>query len=113
MYNNSLYDGLPVGIRVRGHIKKEVIFRVRVGNGYFGTVAGKLYQDRYPYFVPSSIDNPEGQPARDAFSQAINEWRNVLTEEEKNVYRERAKTIDHMFGYHLYLSERIKEILGS
>jgi len=105
---NRIYSGIIVGIAVRGSIADSRIFRVRPGNGYFGAKAGKHYQDQYAFFVPSSINNIEGQPARDALKAGVLAWQ-ALTTAQKKVYKHRASARGlRMAGYHLYMREYIK-----
>lgn len=99
---------IPLGIAVRGSWAKNRIFRVRRGNGYHGTVLGKKYQDRYAYFVPSSINNPEGQPARDAMAQANYNWFNVLTQDQRDEYNRMATHNLSMSGRNKFIGEYIK-----
>lgn len=100
---------IPLGFAVRGSWAKNRIFRVRRGNGFYGAVKGKLYQDRYSYFVPSSINHPNGQPARDALTQANYNWYNVLTEAQRTKYNKNAKRRLSMSGRNKYIGEYIKE----
>ena len=99
---------IPLGTGIRKQLGKEIIFRVRRGNGVGGSVYGKLYQDKYKYFVPSSINNAEGQPARNALIAAVSNWKNVLTTEQKEEYNQRATESMRMSGYNLYVREYIK-----
>ena len=89
-----------------------VIYRVRRGNGYFGSEFHKIYQDQYPYFVPSSINNPQGAAARSALATAVANWQGTgpdpLTEAQKIEYNKRATKGLHMSGYNLYIREYIK-----
>jgi hypothetical protein len=85
-----------------------VIYRVRPGNGFFGSVPYKKYKDQYPYFIPRSINNPQGEAARAALKQAVYNWQNVLTEAEKIEYNKRATKGLRMSGYNLYIREYIK-----
>jgi hypothetical protein len=102
---------VPLGLRVRKSIVKKIIFRCRIGNGFIGSVKGKFYQDKYKYFVPSSINNPEGQPARDALKQAVLNWQTILTAEQKAEYNRRGKLNGNLQGYSLYIREYIKSVL--
>jgi len=102
------YLGVPLGLGVRKQLGRKIIFRIRRGNGYFGSKLGVRYQDKYRYVVPSSINNPQGQTARDKLKQAVYNWKNVLTEEEKKRYNERATKNYNMSGYNLYIREYIK-----
>lgn len=101
------YGGIPLGLRVRKQIGKDIIFRVRRGNGYQGAILGKAYQDRYDYFVPSSINNPESDSIRALLATAVSNWRNVLTTDQKTAYNKRATKGLHMSGYNLYIREYI------
>jgi hypothetical protein len=85
-----------------------IIYRVRRGNGYFGSKAYERYQDQYSYFVPSSINNIQGAAARSALATAVYNWQNVLTEAQKIAYNKRATKGLRMSGYNLYLREYIK-----
>jgi hypothetical protein len=101
------FSNIPLGCLVRKQIAKEIIFRVRRGNGVAGAVAGELYQDRYAYVVPTSINNTEGQAARNALSSAVSNWKNVLSEAQKQSFNERANNGLKMSGYNLYVREFI------
>jgi hypothetical protein len=101
-------QNVELGFSVRRSLRKEVTFRVRPGNGYYGAIAGVRYQDKYKYFVPSSINNAAGQPARVAFAQAVYAWKNSLTNEEKSEYNRRAGIKRHLSGYNLFIREYVK-----
>lgn len=105
---NRAFNLIPLGIEVRGQLNREYIYRVRHGNGVNGSILGARYQDRYAYIIPSSINNPEGQPARDALTSAVFNWKNVLSTTEKAQYRERANKGLNMSGYNLYIKEFIE-----
>ena len=105
---NREYDNIPAGLAVRGSINNEYIFRVRPGNGQGGSLAGKVYQDKYAYFVPSSINNPEGQTARDALIAAVTNWQG-FTPTQKTAYNDRAARRGlKMSGYNLYVKEYVR-----
>jgi len=99
--------GIPLGIQVRKALAKQVIFRVRRGNGHAGALAGVAYQDKYKYFVPSSINNSESAAVRTLLATAVNNWQGVLTTEQKQTYNKRAAKGMHMSGYNLYIREYI------
>jgi len=101
------FANIPLGIRVRRSIGKQVIFRVRRGNGHAGSVAGIEYQDKYGYVVPSSINNVESASVRTLFAEAVSNWKNVLTSEQKLLFNNRANKGLHMSGYNLYIREYI------
>lgn len=85
-----------------------IIYRCRRGNGFYGSVLGKMYQDQYAYFVPLSINNVQGEPARQAFATAVSNWQNVLSDAQKQVYYDRARNMC-MTGYNLYISEYVRD----
>jgi hypothetical protein len=88
---------------------KAITFQTRRGNGSHGAKLGELYQDKKKHKIPVSINNPQGQPARDAFAQAVLNWQTLLTEEQKIEYYKRTPKSMHMSGYNLYIKEYIKE----
>lgn len=98
---------IPLGLCVRKKLKGKFIFRIRPGNGYHGAQLGIVYHDKYFYFVPSSINNPQGQPARNAFIQAQYNWKNVLTDEQKADYNKKAKRTMRHSGRNIYVGEYI------
>jgi len=78
-------------------------FRVRPGNGYYGSKLGELIQDQYAYFIPSSINNPEGQDARDDFAAAVASWKS-LPLPDKKYWNDKAVRLNlHMSGMNLYI----------
>lgn len=85
---------------------QAIIYRCRRGNGFYSSLAGHQYQDQYAYFIPSSINNPQGQAARTAFADAVHNWQNVLSEQVKCAFNKRAYG-RHMGGYNLYIREYI------
>lgn len=87
---------------------RAIIFRVRRGNGYIGSILGKLYQDKYKYFVPRSINNIQSAATRVKFTQAVYNWKNVLTILEKMVYNKRAAKRKGMSGYNKYIQAYVK-----
>ena len=102
------FANIPLGARVRRSIGKQVTFRVRRGNGHAGSIAGIEYQDKYEYVVPSSINNVESASVRILFAEAVSNWKNVLTIEQKILYNKRATKGMHMSGYNVYIREYIK-----
>lgn len=105
---NRDYEGIPIGLAVRGSINNELTWRVRRGNGWWGSLFGKFYQDRFTYTIPSSINNPEGEASRVAFAQAVLNWQTVLTAEQKADFNRRANIVNTLSGYNLYIGEYVK-----
>ncbi len=84
------------------------IYRVRRGNGYWGSKVGEIYKDQYTYFIPASINNIQGAPARAALATAVLNWQTVLTEAQKIEYNKRATRGLRMSGYNLYIREYVR-----
>lgn len=108
-YYNSIHR-VPLGFEVRKQLAKSIIFRIRRGNGYAGSTAGRRYQDKFKYFVPSSINNAEGEPSRTNFKTAIDYWHNILSADEKQAYHKRSTKGLHMSGYNLFIREAMRGI---
>ncbi len=106
-YKNSIRR-VPLGFAVHKQFKKTIIFRYRHGNGMFGAIKGRGYQDKYRYSVPISINNPQGEPARIAMRQAVYNWRFVLDAATKLQYHKTATKRKGKCGYHIYIGEYIK-----
>ena len=99
------FESVTVGVLIRKQINHEFIFRVMRGNGHAGTIAGHLYQHKYTYVVPGSINNAESAASRSALATAVSNWQNVLTQSQKTEYNTRAAKGLHMSGYNLYIRE--------
>ena len=109
--HNRIYDGIIVGVAIRGTIAKSRIFRVSRGNGYYDAKLGAIYQDQYAYFVPSSINNPESEPYRRQWIAAVHKWNYDLTASQKKAYNNRANKGLHMSGYNLFMREAMKGLV--
>ena len=103
--------GIIIGLSIRGTINKERIFRYRKGNGYIEGDEKDHYQDQYPYYVPVSINNPEGQHARDVFTAAVAAWH-VLSDSTKTWWRSEVRRLElHMTGFNLYIKGYMRDNL--
>lgn len=102
------YGIYPLGLAVHRSINKEYTYRVRPGNGYYGAILGEVYQDRYTYFVPTSITDAAGDAARAAYAQAVANWQG-FSDAQKKVYNNYVKEQNlRMSGYNYYLGLYIK-----
>jgi len=97
------FANIPLGIRVRRQLGKQVIFRVRRGNGHAGAVAGIAYQDKYGYVVPSGYATANVGGARQQWIAAVDYWRNILPLEEKQAYNVKATKGFRMSGFNLFM----------
>lgn len=103
--NGHLFYGvIPLGFEVRKQLGHKYIYRRRHGNGYYGSYEHKIYQDKYKYFVPSSINNTEGASARQTLSRAVAAWQ-ALSEEQKNEWRKKEKWHKGTTGYAMFISQ--------
>lgn len=109
--NNRTYDGIIIGIAIRGSIADSRIFRVRRGNGHWGALLGTRYQDQYDYFIPSSINNVQSEPYRRQLIAAVHKWRYDLTATQKEAYNKRAHKGLRMSGYNLFMRKAMKGLI--
>lgn len=108
------FFGAFLGGNIRGTIKgngvttTSRIFRVRRGGGSYGAERGTIYQDQYPYFIPSSINNPEGAASRTCFKNAVQAWQ-ALAESVKKTWRQLAHHYTGQTGYSLFIRNYMQE----
>ena len=98
------YGNCIAGIEVRGQIGHKKIYRVRPGNGYYGSEIGVRYQDRYNYFVPSTIMHPAGDASRTCFANAVAAWK-ALSDAEKEEWKYKARNYKAMPGRNLFIRD--------
>lgn len=104
---NNYYRGRPIGLWVRGNINKKLIYRVTRSNGYGGAPPGKLFQDRYNYFVPSTIMHPNGDAARLKFKNGMAAWA-LLSDEEKQTWAAAATKRSGLKAHNLFMRHYLK-----
>lgn len=105
-----------VGIGIRGNINAPSTYGIRkygafdygAGADTFGIYRvrhrwGKIIQEKMPYYVPTNPQTGAQQANRQKIANAVALWQ-TLTDEQKEVYNEKAKGKDYS-GYNLYLSE--------
>ena len=64
---------------------------------------GELYVRRSKFYVPKNPNSEAQQSKRSIFTAGVLSWQS-LSEDEKNIYRERAEGLE-MSGFNLFLSE--------
>ncbi len=101
--HKRIYNGIPVGIAIRGSIDNDRTFRVRPGNGHFNALEGEVYQDQYTYFIPNSINNAASEPYRAQWTAAVTKWKFGLTDSERLAYDKQVRSDQHMSGYNLFM----------
>ena len=103
--DNICFADVPLGLLVEGQIEKTTSYRLRRGNGYAGSIKGKLYQDKYAYNVPDPNCDNTGIANKQDFAQAVLNWQTTLTDSQKKEYNRRASKRKGLSGYCLYISE--------
>jgi len=106
---------IPLGLTVRGTVRKSatdtseaVTFRSRRGNGYYGSILGHIYQDKYKYAPgdPTASNCPEA--AKTCFANAVASWA-ALSEAEKKIWTRDGSRRRNLPGRNYYISEYMKE----
>jgi len=78
-------------------------FRVRHGNGKFGTVLGEIIQDQYAYFVPWPNGEMFPDSTRTDFAAAVASWK-ALSDPDKAYWNAEAVRRNlFMSGFNLYI----------
>jgi len=106
-YERQTYKDVFIGYGIRRSLGGDTTFRVRRGNGHYGAILGHIYQDKFTLVIPSSINNPEGEPYRTLLRNAVAYWKNTLSAAEKKEYDRRATHGLRMSGYNLFIREYI------
>jgi hypothetical protein len=92
-------------IRTEQRILPALTYRIRRSNGIGGAPVGELIQDRYPYFIPSTIMHPNGNAARTDFAAAVAAWQALSGAEKKYWNAEVWKEHRNMSGYNLFIKK--------
>ena len=108
---NLFYGPVILGVEVRKQLGHRFIYRVQPGNGYANSIVGKRYQQKYDYFVPDSINNPEGEAARTTLAAAVSAWQ-ALSDGEKDIWREKETYTHKIPGYNLFIRQYFKDNYG-
>lgn len=110
-----MYGTVPLGLAVRRTMNKKgtgeggaVTYRVRRGNGSYGSVDGKIYQDKYDYPEVTGLELNFAYGASRNYAVALEYWQEVLTDAEKKEYNRRAAHGWQMSGYNLFLKEALR-----
>lgn len=100
------YQNVPLGTEARGTINKDKTYRVRHGNGEYGSVLDKKYQDTMNYYTPANPQTEPQQNWRDKFKEQVKEALK-LTPGEREPYEERAKQYLGRTWFTQYMSEHL------
>jgi len=96
------YQDNKVGVEVRKTIAKTKTYRVRRGNGAYGSILGRRYQDTMAYYTPTNPQTEPQQDNRDKFKEQVKEALK-LSLEERQPYIEMAKRIKGWNWLNAYL----------
>lgn len=112
-----MLSGIVLDQEVRGTIRKRtgditkaVTYRVRRGNGHYGSVLDKRYQDKYKYTAAMAAIDTGVVPDKTMLATAVDYWKNVLTTGQQVEYNRRAGRQLRMSGYNLFISEALRGI---
>jgi len=108
-YEKQTYEDIIIGYGIRRSLAGTTTFRMRRGNGHYGSELGHVYQDKFTLVIPGSINNPESAAYRTLLTNAVAYWKNTLSAAEKKEYNRRASHGLRMSGYNLFVR---KVILG-
>ena len=105
---------IPLGLTVRGTVGRLrgstsdcVTFRSRRGNGYYGSVLGHIYQDKYKYFAPDPNADNCGAAAKTCFAAAVAAW-GLLSPAEKKAWQLKKSKHRNLPAYNLFISNYMK-----
>lgn len=107
-YPQQTYENVIIGYGIRGSIGGNKTYRVRRGNGFYNSILGHRYQDKFNLVIPSSINNPESEPYRAVFRAAVLFWQKTVSAAAKKEYDHRASKRLQMSGYNLFMREALK-----
>ena len=106
------YEGVFVGLAIRKSIGRRWTYRRRRQNAIPFVKPGVIVQDKYRYFVPTSVNNVQGEPARVALRAAVRAWKTELTEQEKREWRRKANAKGGTTGYAMFVGHYIRRALA-
>jgi hypothetical protein len=86
-------------------------FRVRRGNGYYGSKKGETIQDQFDYCVPDPNADHVGITNKNDFAAAVAAWQ-ALSDIVKKTWNYKAQNAHlHMSGYNYFIRKyRLGEI---
>lgn len=85
-YDKRCRRRIILGAEVRGHIANNSIWRIRKGNGHYGSVLGKKYQEHFKYYKNIGAPGSDLADWQTVFAECMAAAK-VLTEEQKAPYK--------------------------
>jgi len=116
---NRTFAHTIVGVGIRGSIKnvkpdetdpekQKTTFRIMPGNGFFGTVRGVKYQQKYRYTVSDPNCNHTGPTNKARMASAMAAW-NILSPTQKQKWNIRAdQSYPGWWGHNLFVREYMR-----
>lgn len=102
------FRGLLLGHQARGTINKEKIYRIRTGNGHYGSTLGRKYQDTMDYYTPDNPQTEAQQAWRSIHANAV-AGAKALTEEQREPYKEKAQKEGGQTWFTIFVREYLIE----
>ncbi len=106
------YYDFGIGVEARGSIAKTKTYRVRTGNGHYGTILGKKYQDEMDYKVVRDPKTEDQQAWRGIFADSVASAL-LLTEEQREPYKKTAQEEGGQSWISVFIREYLEEQDGS
>lgn len=111
----KMFSTIPNGMEVRRTLRKAkgdtsqaVTYRIRRGNGFYGSVAGKQYQDKYKYPPVTGLENNIPAVWKEKFAAAVAGWQ-ALSPSEKVILQTQGTYIHPVLpGYNLFIRNYMK-----
>jgi len=98
------YQNLPLGAEARGSIAKTKTYRIRHGNGHYGSIQGQKYQDTMIYYTTPNPRTVDQQANRTKFTDAM-AGAMALTEEQRIPYKTQAKKEGRVTWFNIFIRE--------
>lgn len=98
----QMFGSAHIGFNIQRSIAKVTTYRLRRGNGHYGSKLGELYQDKYDYFVtdPQASHCPAG--AKTCFANAVAAWQ-ASSDAVKKWHNNLANHIRNLSGFNLFI----------
>lgn len=106
---------IPLGLTVRGTVGRlrgstvnAVTFRSRRGNGYYGSILGHIYQDKYKYCAPDPTASHFPDYSSANMRAAVSYWQTTVTPSEKKEWQKKGARRYRLPGYNLFLRAALR-----
>lgn len=108
-YTSRRFNGIPIGLFIRGSICHTWTYRVIHGNGFAGSKLGEIIQHRYLYNVSDPHGDHVPLERKTKFATAVSSWQ-ALSDEAKALWELEVKRLRlWMSGFNLFISRTMKD----